>query len=336
MGIQVLRRRPGVGAGFALIISGLFTGLVQAQQATNELGVLDDLALPAEPRLRPSNVTVTADFLTGLGNITLPVGYALDGDGIGRSVQSPDRESIYYGASISWQAFASLGFDLSFSQGTSSGDFTFKPEASGRWPQGTINSSFTLDDTWLQGYVRYKINRFSGTRLGAYLRGGVTYMDAEYEGRSNEGQAFYRNTGTIRDITGNLGFGLDYRLFNFKENRIRTRAVLEGEGFGGIRSREFNEVTIPFSGENSMDNMVYGGLGRLLLRAEYSFGNDQQWRAFIEGGIQLRWTMESYKTPDRALVGDNGVDLSNVEIRPSGNSDLLWGPYVRLGLRYAF
>ncbi len=306
-------------------------GVVQAQE-TSPAAL--EAARPADLRPRPRNISVSGDYLIGLGNITLPVGYALNGDGIGRSVQSPERNSSYYGASVSWQALPAWGFDLSYFQGTSTGNFAFRPEADGRWTDASVNSSFKLDDTWLQGYVRYRINRFSGTRFGAYLRGGVSYTDAKYEGISSNNQASYSNVGTIRDFTGNLGFGMEYRLFNI--GSVRTRAVFEGEGFGGIRSREFTETTIPISGANTMDNMIYGGLGRLLLRADYNFGRSGEWKVFLEGGVQSRFTLESYEKPGRDLLSNSGVPLTNVTLPNGSQSELLWGPYVRAGLRYSF
>lgn len=326
--------RAGIGLAFGFAVTASFLQ-VQAQVSTNDLAAAlnsDDF----RPRLR--NVSVYADYLQGYGHINLPVGYSLDGAAIGRTVASPERQSTYYGGSISWQAFEGIGFDVAYSQGTSSGNFTFKPEANGRWPQAAISSTFTLDDTWLQTYVRYKLRPIFGRNIGVYLRGGVTYMDASYEGVSNPFQSFYRNVGTIRDITGNLGFGIDYGFRPVKG--IRPVIVFEGEGFGGIRSREFSEQTLPISGSNSMDNMVFGGLGRLLVRAEYRFGKNERWRAMIEGGVQARMMFESYGVPDKPLFDDrnspNRVQIPGSAFESGTKSDILWGPYVRAGIRYAF
>jgi hypothetical protein len=328
-------RSARLGFGLAFGFAATSTLLLQAQVSTNELAS----ALEAEdirPRLR--NVTVYGDYLQGLGHISLPVGYALDGTAIGRTVASPDRESTYYGGSVSWQAFERIGFDIAYTQGTSSGNFTFKPEQNGRWPEAAINSTFTLDDTWLQAYMRYKLPPIFGRGIGLYLRGGVTYMDAEYEGRSEPLQAFYINKGSIRDITGNVGFGIDYGFRPIKG--IRPLIVFEGEGFGGVRSREFSEQTLPISGSNSMDNMVFGGLVRLLVRAEYRFGKGERWRAMLEGGVQARMMFESYGTPSDPLFDDrsspNPVRISDDSFVSGTKSDLLWGPYVRAGLRYSF
>ncbi len=324
-------RSTRFGFGLAIGFAASSSLLLNAQVATNELASVLE-AEDDRPKLR--NVTVYGDFLQGFGHLTLPVGFSLDGAAIGRTVASPDRESTYYGGSVSWQAFEGIGFDVAFSQGTSSANFTFKPEENGRWPQAAINSSFTLDDTWLQAYMRYRLPYIFGPRIGVYLRGGVTYMDAEYEGISDPSQAFYRNLGSIRDITGNLGFGLDYSFRPIKG--IRPAIVFEGEGFGGIRAREFSEETLAISGENTMDNMVYGGLARLLIRAEYRFGKDERWRALLEGGIQGRMMFESYGTPDRTLVDEQGAAIPDSAFQSGVESDLLWGPYVRAGLRFSF
>ena len=321
--------RFGISLAFGLVATpSLF---LQAQVLTNEL----TSPLHSEddrPRLR--NVTVYGDYLQGLGHLTLPVGFALDGAAIGRSVAAPDRESTYAGGSVSWQAFEGIGFDVAYTQGTSSGNFTFKPEAGGRWPQAAISSSFTLEDTWLQAYMRYKVRPIFGRRVGVYLRGGVTYMDASYEGISEPSQAFYRNIGSIQDITGNIGFGVDYAFRPIKG--IRPAIVFEGEGFGGLRSREFSEETLAISGKNSMDNMVFGGLARMLVRAEYRFGKGERWRAMLEGGIQGRVTLESYSTPDRTLIDEQNIAIPSSAFESGTKSDLLWGPYVRAGLRYSF
>jgi len=324
-------RSARFGVGLAFGFAATSSLLLQAQVSTNALAS----ALESEddrPRLR--NVTVYADYLQGLGHISLPVGFALDGAAIGRTVASPDRESSYYGGSVSWQAFEGIGFDIAYTQGTSSGNFTFQPEKNGRWPQAAINSAFTLDDTWLQAYMRYKLPPIFGRRIGVYLRGGVTYMDAEYEGISEPSQAFYRNIGSIRDITGNVGFGIDYGFRPIKG--IRPAIVFEGEGFGGLRSREFSEQTLAISGENSMDNMVFGGLVRMLVRAEYRFGKGERWRAMLEGGVQARMMFESYGTPDRTLIDEQNNPIPDSAFQSGTESDLLWGPYVRAGLRYSF
>jgi len=326
-------RSARFGVGLAFGFAATSSLLLQAQVSTNELAS----ALASEddrPRLR--NVTVYGDYLQGLGHITLPVGFALDGAAIGRTVASPDRSSTYYGGSVSWQAFEGIGFDIAYTQGTSSGNFTFQPEKyfPGRWPQAAITSTFTLDDTWLQAYMRYKLPPIFGRRIGVYLRGGVTYMDASYEGISQPSQAFYRNIGTIRDITGNVGFGVDYGFRPIKG--IRPAIVFEGEGFAGIRSREFNEETLAISGKNTMDNMVYGGLVRLLARAEYRFGKGERWRALLEGGVQARMMFESYGAPDRTLSDEAGNPIASGSFESGMKSDLLWGPYVRAGLRYSF
>ena len=85
-----------------------------------------------------------------------------------------------------------------------------------------------------------------------------------------------------------------------------------------------------------MDNMVYGGLARLLIRAEYRFGKDERWRALLEGGIQGRMMFESYGTPDRTLVDEQGAAIPDSAFESGVESDLLWGPYVRAGLRFSF
>jgi len=89
-----------------------------------------------------------------------------------------------------------------------------------------------------------------------------------------------------------------------------------------------------------MDNMVFGGLVRLLVRAEYRFGKGERWRALLEGGVQARMMFESYGSPDQPLFDDRNsptrVQIPDDQFESGMKSDLLWGPYVRAGLRYSF
>jgi hypothetical protein len=77
-----------------------------------------------------------------------------------------------------------------------------------------------------------------------------------------------------------------------------------------------------------------------LVRAEYRLGKGERWRAMVEGGVQARMMFESYGPPSDPLFDDrsspNSVRIPDDSFVSGTKSDLLWGPYVRAGLRYSF
>jgi hypothetical protein len=96
----------------------------------------------------------------------------------------------------------------------------------------------------------------------------------------------------------------------------------EAEGFFGTREQDLTEsfpnagISLPSA---SIDNTLYGGIGRGTVRLEYRLGKSGLLRAFLDAGAQVKFTRIDY--PD---VAEDTFD------------ELLWGPYAKLGLSYSF
>jgi hypothetical protein len=131
---------------------------------------------------------------------------------------------------------------------------------------------------------------------------------------------YYEQTDHTKDILGNLGFGLGYSVKRTSHIRIGLQA--DGEGFYGRRSQESLE-TLPLAAplafqSDTIHNTIYGGIARASAHLEYRFGDSGLFRVFADGGYQVKYTIVDYP---------NGVSAPN---------EWLYGPYVKVGLRYAF
>lgn len=275
---------------------------------------------PTLQRLKPkkNEVSVSGDFMFGQGKVTLPIGYSLQkslgGLGPAPFVDKPTRSSEYYGATLSYSYGEAWYFDLSYSQGRSSGSQTL--------PFGSLGSgtgNFSLNDDWYQAYLRYAFPQLRGKRLSAYLRAGVTYIDSKLVDNSSTPAGLYSQNDKSTDIRGNLGAGLTYGIYSTR--RFRFGVQVEGEGFFGYRSQDSLETLNSDFGLTpqtaTINNTLYGGLARAVMHFEYRFGRTGLLRAFLDGGAEADYTMINYPS--------------------AGSSDeLLWGPYVKLGLRYSF
>ncbi len=131
----------------------------------------------------------------------------------------------------------------------------------------------------------------------------------------------YHQKDKTEDLLGNIGFGIAYYLVPSRHTRIYFQ--IEGEGFYGRRSQKSLEF-VEFAAEEgttfvtaNIDNDLYGGVGRGTVRFEYRFGSSQALRAFVDGGLQAKFTMIDYP------------GLGNF-------NELLWGPYIKAGIRYQF
>jgi hypothetical protein len=226
-------------------------------------------------------------------------------------VISAPRNSDYYGGTISYSYGQAWYVDLSYAHGDSSGNFTL--------PQGGGNATFTLKDEWYQAYVRYTFPSLRGKRLSAYLRAGGSYVTADQTPVSTVPPLEYRQNNHAKDILGNIGFGVGYRL-NHGGGPFRIWAQAEGEGFYGERSQDSQESLLN-AGEVAptvnIHNTLYGGIARGTLRFEYRLGASGLLRVFAEGGVEAKYTLIDYP----------GSGSSN---------ELLWGPYAKVGFRYSF
>jgi hypothetical protein len=279
------------------------------------------LTLPALQTINPkkNEVSVSGDFMLGQGKLTLPVGYSLvkalnQNPEPTPSVAKPPRSSDYFGGTVSYSYGQAWYFDFSYSEGNSTGHFNF--------PLGSLGESandFTLKDDWYQGYIRYAFPQLRGKRLSAYLRAGVTYIDATLTDSSTTPEGLYSQTDDSTEIRGNLGAGAIYSLYSTRKFRLGLE--LEGEGYYGDRSQNSQEKLNEDFGlapaSVTINNTLYGGLGRAEIHMEYRFGRSGLFRAFLDGGAELDYTEIHYPSA--------GTD-----------NELLWGPYVKLGFRYSF
>ena len=272
------------------------------------------------PKSTKNEVSASFDFLYGEGKVSLPLGYSLNkayntsGAAIPVGVITVPRNSLYYGATISYSYGQAWYLDLSIAQGDSSGNQSIP---TGRF--GALDSSFSIDDTWYQLYLKYTFPQLRGKRFSAYLRGGASYITATLN--DNGGNGTYTQNDKTDDILGNIGAGLAYNLL---ATRHHLRVDLQGEveGFGGERTQKSLETLEDAGGLTpesvNLDNTIYGGIGIATLRFEDSFGKTGLFKIFGEAGIEGRYTLIEYS-------GGGGTP-----------SEYLWGPYMKLGLRYDF
>ena len=269
------------------------------------------------PKPTKNEVSVSSDVMFGQGTVTLPLGYSLQ-KSLGGIVQTPvtavsvPRSSIYYGGTISYSYGQAWYVDLSYSQGHSSGNQTIGAD----W-LGSLNSNFSIDDTWYQIYVKYTFPQLRGKRFSAYLRGGASYITADLNDTAAQGG--YTQKDSTTDVLGNFGFGLGYSLY--ASGRLRFGLECEGEGFYGNRSQQSLEAFNTDFGLNpvtaNINNTLYGGIGLATMRLEYRLGRSGLFKVFGEAGAEGRNTEISYP----------GAGTHN---------ELLWGPYAKLGISYAF
>jgi len=288
------------------------------------------LTLPGLPIQQPTvyknELSASADLMYGIGTITVPVGYGLHSQSSGpanfkESAVSADRSTIYYGGTLSYSYGRSWYLDISGEDGRSTGStgITIPGLA------GSIPASFNVDDTWYQVYLRYNFQNFlAGTRFRAYLRGGVSLVKATLTTVNNGFSAQYAEPGdfyTEHDDTldelANAGFGLTYSLYSTV--RLKVGLQLEGEGFGGDRQQNITESFVPsqLTGSTTIDDTVYGAIGRLTLHADYRLGQSGRWK----------------------MTGDLGMMTKNSWVSYPGfgtKDETLYGPYAKVGASFVF
>jgi hypothetical protein len=273
---------------------------------------------------RRNQISVSGDYSMEQGTITIPIGYSLKTSLQGFSPPTPNvfstkRSSDYEGGTISYSHGQAWFFDVSYAQGTSTG--TQDLNIFGRYNDGA-SGPFTLDDNWYQAYVRYAFPKLRGKKLSAYVRVGATYVDSTLSLQSQNPPPFasiYKQNDKTTDIYGNLGLGATYAFFT--KGRFSMGLQGEIEGLGGERTQKSLETIstdpelVPSTA--SIDNTVYGGLGKGTLHLEYRLGSSGLCRLFMDAGAQYQFLEVSYP----------GLGNQN---------ETLYGPYVKLGLRYSF
>jgi hypothetical protein len=281
-----------------------------------------NLALPEmpiqQPTVRQNEVSGSADFMYGTGTITVPVGYAFNG--VQRAALTANRSTVYYGGTLSYSYGRSWYIDFSGEDGRSTGSTSLQiPGLAGP----SIPASFDVNDTWYQVYLRYNLKNFlAGTRFTAYLRGGVSLVSATLDTVNDSFSSFgpggfYTEHDKTFDVLGQFGFGLTYSLYSTP--RLKVGLQLEGEGFGGNRTQDITETFVPHNQPLSatINNTVYGALGRLTLHADYRLGESGRWKLTGDVGVMTKNSWVSY--PDFGT-------------RP----ETLYGPYVKAGASFVF
>jgi hypothetical protein len=308
----------------------LAANMAAGQDAPPPPAASDDLsalaALPQEDKVRKHEVSVSGDFFLGEGNVSVPFGFSLaqslnqiPGVNVAGTVNDADRSSTYFGGTLSYSYGQGWYFDLGFAQGSSSGEVPVSLSGDPIYEQ--LPAAFDIDDTWYQAYVRYTFPGLRGKRFSAYLRAGVTFVQADLTMVApipNFG--LYRQEDETQDILGNIGFGVGYSLYATRRVRIGLQAEVEGSY--GTRTQDVTEFMDNDLGlvlePASLDNTLYGGVGRGTVRFDYRANQANTLKLFADVGFQARFTIIEY---------------------PSGLGtfdELLWGPYAKVGLRYSF
>ena len=274
------------------------------------------------PKPTKHEVSVSGDVMMGSGTITVPLAYSLNkslgGTLVTPQTMSVSRSSTYYGGTVSYSYGQAWYVDISFAQGQSSGNQAIK---TGLLDTTPLPSTFSINDTWYQIFVKYTFPQLRGKRFSAYLRAGASFVSAELKDNSVlPDKTVYTQTDTTQDLLGNLGGGLGYTVYSSRHLRFGLQAELEA--FYGIRTQDSKEtlgllVTSDIAVPASIDNTLYGGIGRVTARVEYRLGQSGLFKIFGEVGAEGRYTMIQYP-------GAGAPD------------EMLWGPYAKIGLRYAF
>ena len=282
-------------------------------------------------------VGVSGDFLYGNGYVQLPLGEALfrsssignlGGLGVGKFTTADRKSAIYYGGTLSESIGKTWFLDMSYYQGTTEGAlndlrvFGFD----------RLNSHYKLSDQYYQLFGKYAFPQFSGTRFAAYLKLGVTYTDntanVDYNTYPAPASGVYESKSN--DYLGNIGVGGEYYLY--RGDSFKVTVMTEGEVFGGLRKSEIHEsLSIPgilyATGSFNQDSIVYGGVGRVVLRLVKSLGREGRWKLNADLGFQGKYLINEFDSLASEITDGIGKSRSNVH-----GTELLWGPYGRVGL----
>jgi tetratricopeptide (TPR) repeat protein len=269
-------------------------------------------------------VSVSGDYFLGQGNVTMPFGFALAqvpgvGANLTPTVAKPDRSSSYLGATLSYGYKRAWYLDLQYAHGSSSGNADVD-----LGPPSALPSQFSIDDNVYQVYVRYTFPGLRFTPLSAYLRVGGSFVQATLQDSTViPALGLYHQTDDTQDYLGNFGGGVGYAVYTGQ--RIRLGVQVEAEGFFGTRTQDSQEQ-LPQAGFSfpsaSINNNLYGGIGRATVRGQYGLGKSGLFKVYVEGGMQGKFTSIKYSSEGNFTGGSY--------------SELLWGPYAKVGVRYSF
>ena len=316
-------------SGVSKTPAGTTTTSVNEAPATESqaaLPMLDTKTVLRPPKPAKHEVSASGDFFFGNGTVSVPFGYSLK-QSLGASASanvtpvaaSANRTSEYIGGTISYsygQAWY-LDFSLLHGQLTANSDVAIPNAFLNGVANAKLSAKFDITDDWYQAYVRYTFPKLRGKPVSAYLRAGFSYVQAQLTA-NGDNFAYSQNDDTT-DFLGSIGAGLAYNIYTGR--RLRLYLQVEAEGFGGTRSQQSTEKLPLNIGQTptaaTIDNTLYGGIGRGTIRLEYRLGRSGLFKIFADGGIQGKFTQLSY--PD---IGST--------------SEYFWGPYIKVGARYAF
>ena len=283
-----------------------------------------------------NEVSASADYFFGSGTVSVPFGYSLATvRGNNPNLSFPTvaipakRDSVYFGATISYSHGQAWYLDFSYLNGAN----TVPPkEFSIPNTKNNLNAAFGITEDWYQAFLRYTFPKLRGTKLSAYLRAGFSYVQADLTSTEtppansiNYQPLGYSQKDRTTDLLGSIGLGASYLVYN---HRLRVSLQVEGEGFYGTRSQDIQEeMTGILIGAHPtaahIENTFYGGSARGTVHAEYRFGSSGFFKIFADGGLQIKVTEINY--PGIGSAAGSGT-----------LNELLWGPYVKFGMRYSF
>ena len=227
------------------------------------------------------------------GGATLPFGYSLaksadPSSGLAGSAVSAKRSTEYYGATVSYSYGRSWYLDLSYEHGVSSGAQSLAIQNT----IGNLNTDFNYTDDWYQLYLRYQLPQLlHNPRFKAYVRFGASMVSANLTALDTQfTPSIYTQKDDTTDILGNLGLGMKYSLYS----KLRFKLGLQGEAeaFYGFRNQTSTETfaldfgQVPQSA--SINNDIYGFIGRATVHAEWQTGHSGQFRVFSDFGVQYK------------------------------------------------
>ena len=298
---------------------------------------------PDDFKILDREIGVSGDFLYGNGYVPLPIGEALFrgtdlGDiGVGKFTTADRKSALYYGGTLSGSIGKTWYIDVSYSRGTTEGSLQdLNVFGLGSANSAGFASSYKLSDQYYQLYGKYAFPQFGGTRFAAYLRLGATYSENSASVVYSVGSVSGGFESISNDYLGNIGLGGEYYVYRGDSFKVTT--VIEGEAFGGLRTSSIqenldvrNQGGLYFNAAMDQDSLVYGGLGRGVLRLVKTLGQEGRWKLNVDVGFQGKYLINEYDSMANGLREGSGKSRQNVH-----GAELLWGPYGRVGLSYSF
>lgn len=324
-----------LGCLFPFLVPGASALAQVTTDATIEDDLADVLLEAAETGGRKHRIAGSVDYLFGLGDVSLPRLYSLQQQGgfddVTPSFRSSSRKSDYVGATVSYAWKNRVFVDASYILGST------KDEEEIEFLLDNMKADYELEDAWYQLHMRVMLTK-PGARLGSYARFGVSYVDGEgssfSQGSGGLPYDYYHRDTHWKDVFGSVGVGLSYDLAG--SLRYAVLLQVEGEGFYGRRGQTIEERLGSARGpEVDMPTAdLYGGQVRFTVGIDaVPFASVDALRLYLDVGVQARYTEVRYPT-DSALSysgSPDGAKFEGITV-----NELLWGPYVKLGLKYTF